>query len=55
MAVDEAEAVKWFFEAAEQGSYTAGFNLGVHYERGKGVAEDKQEALKWYSRELPVE
>lgn len=33
---------------AEQGNAEAQFNLGLVYDRGRGVPKDKQEALRWY-------
>ena len=39
-AGDYAEAVKWYRKAAEQGLALAQFNLGVMYEKGKGVLQD---------------
>jgi len=35
---------------AEQGNAEAQFNLGLLYDRGRGVPEDKSEALRWYRR-----
>ena len=37
-------------KAAEQGYAEAQFNLGCCYDCGNGVAEDKQEAAKWYRK-----
>jgi len=34
---DEAEAVKWYHLAAEQGAAAAQFNLGVMYYNGDGA------------------
>jgi len=34
---DDAEAVKWYRLAAEQGDANAQFNLGGMYEDGEGV------------------
>ena len=34
---DDAEAVRWYRLAAEQGHASAQFNLGVMYARGEGV------------------
>jgi TPR repeat protein len=45
---NEAEAVKWYRKAAEQGDAGAQLNLGVCYENGTGVAKDEAEAIKWY-------
>ena len=41
---DEAEAVKWYRLAAEQGLAMAQFNLGITYASGRGVIEDEAEA-----------
>ena len=35
---------------AEQGNAEAQFNVGLLYDRGRGVPKDKQEALRWYRR-----
>ena len=48
MAQDDAEAVKWFRLAAEQGFATGQFHLGLMYENGRGVAQDDAEAVKWF-------
>ena len=48
MPRDYAEAARWFRKAAEQGDAGAQFNLGVTYDRGKGVPQDYAEALRWY-------
>jgi len=45
---DDAEAVRWFRLAAEQGGATAQYNLGLMYGDGEGVLEDKAEAVRWY-------
>ena len=36
--------------AAEQGHAEAQYNLGVMYQNGEGVQEDKREAVKWYRK-----
>ena len=48
--MDDAEAVKWYRKAAEQGHESAQFNLGVMYDNGEGVTEDDAEAVKWYRK-----
>ena len=48
MPQDDAEAVKWYRLAAEQGYAEAQTNLGVMYDKGKGVPQDDAEAVKWY-------
>ena len=45
---DNAEAVKWYRLAAEQGHVEAQHDLGVMYKRGEGVPQDYTEAAKWY-------
>ena len=47
---DEAEAVKWYRKAAEQGFAKAQYSLGFMYETGDGVKGDKAEAVKWYRK-----
>jgi len=44
---DEAEAARWWREAAEQNLPLAQFNLGCCYDLGWGVAKDEAEAAKW--------
>jgi len=45
---DYAEALKWYRLSAEQGNAGAQTNLGVMYDNGQGVGQDKAEAVKWY-------
>jgi hypothetical protein len=45
---DEAEAVRWYRLAADQGNARAQVNLGVRYQNGTGVAQDAAEAVRWY-------
>ena len=44
---NKAKAAKLFREAAEQGHVSSQFNLGIMYDTGVGVPEDKGEATKW--------
>ncbi len=44
---DNAEAVKWFRKAADQGLASAQLSLGVCYKDGKGVPKDFVVAYKW--------
>lgn len=44
-----AEAAKWRLRAAEQGVAISQCELGMLYERGRGVALDFVQAHKWYS------
>ena len=45
---DDAEALKWYRLAAEQGNAFAQFNLAVMYFQGRGVPQDDLEAAKWF-------
>ncbi|MCZ6644068.1 MAG: hypothetical protein O7F71_21040 [Gammaproteobacteria bacterium] len=47
-ASDDAEAVRWFRLAAEQGYADAQFQLGKMFELGEGVTGDLDEAARWY-------
>jgi TPR repeat protein len=42
----QAEAVKWYRKAGEQGYADAQFELGRCYSEGLGVAKDNAEAVK---------
>ena len=44
------EAVKWFKKSAAQGYVDAEYFLGLCYERGHGVAQDKSQALSWFKK-----
>ena len=44
---DNAEAVKWYRRAAEQGHTSAQFHLGVMYSMGRGVPQDNVQAYAW--------
>ena len=46
---DDAEAVKWFRKAAEQGDADAQVNLGLMYANGRGVPEDYVRAFAWFN------
>ena len=45
---NDAEAVAWLRQAAEQGHANAQFNLGVMYFNGRGVPQDFTEAIAWH-------
>ena len=45
---DDAEAIRWYLKAAQQGHADAQNNLGLMYQNGKGVKQDDAEAIKWY-------
>ncbi len=42
-----AEAVKWYLKAAEQGNVRAQFKLGLMYQNGEGVEKDLKSAAEW--------
>ena len=43
----DAEAVRWFRLAAEQGYADAQYDLGLMYAEGRGVVEDDAEGVVW--------
>jgi uncharacterized protein len=47
---DDAESVKWFRKAADQGDAYAQGRLGSRYYNGKGVPQSYAEAAKWYRK-----
>ena len=47
---NDAEAVRWWHKAAEQGLAGAQFNLGSMYDNGEAVPEDNAEAMRWYHK-----
>lgn len=51
IAVDQdAEAVKWYRKAADQGNADAQYRLGLMYARGGGVPQNHVEAVTWYRK-----
>jgi TPR repeat protein len=48
--IDYELAMLWFLKASIQGEKKANYYIGFMYEFGKGVPEDKQQALEWYHR-----
>jgi TPR repeat protein len=46
---DNAEAVRWFRLAAEQGMAEAQISLGTRYALGEGVPEDDVLAYMWWN------
>jgi TPR repeat protein len=48
VAKNEAEAVRFYRIAADQGHAEAQASLGYAYDMGKGIAKSDPEALKWY-------
>ena len=47
ITTDAGEAAKWFRKAADQGHPEAQYRLGLAYQSGQGVAQDKIQALMW--------
>ena len=45
---DDAEAVRWYRLAADQGHADAQFKLGGMHADGRGVLKDAAEAVRWY-------
>ena len=45
---NDAEALKWYRRAADQGFTEAQYTLGNVYEDGTGVMQDYAEAMRWY-------
>ena len=46
---DDAEAVRWYRLAAEQGHDRAQSNLGSMYADGEGVSKDAVNAYAWFN------
>jgi len=44
---NDAQAVRWFLRAAEQGHVTAQATLGAYYWAGRGVPPDLSKAYVW--------
>ena len=49
VALDYAEALRWWRKAAELGAIDAQFALGNMYAGGSGIAQDNILAYMWYS------
>jgi len=47
---NDAEAVKWFQKAAEQGDAEAEDDLGICYRDGLGIPKDAVEAVRWFRK-----
>jgi len=50
VAVDRAEAGRWFRKSADQGHAISQYFLGVMYESGRGVPLDHAEAVRWFRK-----
>jgi TPR repeat protein len=49
VAENDAEAVKWYRLAADQGEASAQHNIGHMYARGDGVPESRVDAYFWWN------
>jgi localization factor PodJL len=47
---DEAQALRWYEAAANQGNRKAMHNLGVFYAEGRGTTQDYEKAASWFLR-----
>jgi TPR repeat protein len=47
--LDNAEALKWYLQAANRGDSLAQYNVGMRYLEGHGVKPDPVVAYKWLS------
>jgi TPR repeat protein len=45
---DDAEALSWFYKAAEHGSNDAEENIGYMFQNGLGVQTDYAKAMSWF-------
>ena len=50
VAIDYAEAARWFRKAADQGHSISQYFLGVMYESGRGVSLDQVESVRWFRK-----
>ena len=48
---NDAEAVKWYRKAADQGDASGQYNLALMYDNGDGVPEDDAEAVARFTNE----
>jgi len=48
VAIDDAEAAKWYRQSVEQRNGDAQIALGLMYEWGRGVEPDDVQAVMWY-------
>jgi uncharacterized protein len=50
-AGNNAEAIRWYQQAADQGNAAAQYSLGLMHEKGRGgLAKDDAEAIRWYKK-----
>ena len=48
VADPDREAAIWYFQAASAGHVEAAYTLGLLFLAGKGVVEDRDEAIRWF-------
>ena len=48
--VNNSEAIKNYFKAADQGNTVAMYSLGLAYANGSGVEKNENEAKKWFQK-----
>ena len=48
VAQSDAEAAKWFRQAADQGHVDAQYQMGILCQKGWGVARNEEEARRWF-------
>lgn len=48
VADPDREAAIWYFQAASAGHAEAAYTLGLLFLAGKGVIEDRNEAIRWF-------
>ena len=48
MARDAVKAVKWFERASELGDVKVQKNLGIIFQKGRGVEKDYSKAAEWF-------
>ena len=50
LEIEKEKVVEWFKKTADGNNPEAQFMLGFIYEKGEGVTQDDEEAVKWYKR-----
>ena len=46
---DDKQAVHWYTKSAKQGNAVAQYNLGLMYEKGKGLMQNYKKAYMWFN------
>lgn len=50
VAINKAEAIRWYRASAEAGNASGMFNIGAKYEFGIGINKNEEQAAYWYKR-----